>query len=83
MIYSKDMTKNPLGPDNNNTATLFEFEDGESFVEPHRVTWGGWVNMTRRVEQRCGGPMRPVDAERGQWTVNGRPCKVTTGLQAL
>lgn len=54
--------------------TEFRFDDGEVFTESHRTTWGGWVNMVKRVEARFGDRMRPAadDTDGTRWTVAGR-----------
>lgn len=57
---------------NHTSHTLFTFEDGESFVESHRNSLGGWANAVRRVEQRVGGTVRPTDDSGRNWEAAGR-----------
>lgn len=59
---------------NNNTKHVeVRFTDGEVFGEKHRDSFGGWLNMLRRVEARVGGTARSQEVD-GEvvFTANGR-----------
>lgn len=57
---------------NGTTHVEITFDDGEVVHEKHRNTWGGWVNMVRRLEQRFGGRFRPVGDDARSFTLGER-----------
>jgi len=63
---------------NRTTHTEFRFDTGEVFTETHRDTWGGWVNMVRRVEDRMGCQMRSVGDSGHRWSFDGQTCTTQT-----
>lgn len=50
------------------------FDDGEVIQEKCRNSFGGWVNLVKRVEARFGGRMRSETkgADTGRWVVGGQ-----------
>lgn len=52
------MSTNQFSRNNNTKHVEVRFTDGEVFTEKHRDSWGGWLNMLRRVEARVGGEAR-------------------------
>lgn len=54
------------------TTWEITFSDGEVITETCRNTMGGWANMARRIEERFGARMRPMDTTGTRWEIGGR-----------